>query len=369
MRAVKTRLFYIKNKVMPFSQLPQLVHEYFSEQGLADYRFLYHLSEGLYEPNRTEPVSCARALKDMPWLGKTRRVEDHFFLSNIDADDKLTDGKMLPYMEKLQRRYGFWQMCLYWYDADFFGEVIKLEHDKTWTSRYKEWHGKEPDPMLQMYQNIIGSGIYIEKWNCLNYTTFKISVDLLRNGKAVDVDPYLSAMSDKLPGVEYDDSTRVCLTDEERAETEKTFAAAKPLIEQARTAFAAQGFEPDVRQKPIDACYAIGPIIKKLAKPYGFTHKCITSGYHRLRKNTAGGHRLTVYADSGPSHGNSFFKCKLSGTGFETDICSANFIPLSQSEFDACAERFFGALGRFEQSDEFRKADGAFPPAPDWFIE
>lgn len=369
MRAIKTRSFYIKNKVMPFAKLPELVHEYFEEQGLTSYRFLYHLSELLNESYRPEPISCVRALKDMPWLGKMRRVKEDAVLTNIDSDDQLTDEKMMPYMEKLQSHYGFMQMCMYWYDADFLGETIKLEHDTSWIKRIQDRWNREPDPLELMYQNIIGSGIYIEKWNWQNYTDFKISIDLLRNGKAVDVDPYLSAMSDKLPGIDYDDSTRILLTEEEKNETAKTVSAAEPLIEQAKACFAAQGFELDSRQEIVEARYALGPKIKKLAKQYGFTNKGTMKGHYILRRNTASGHRLTIIADSGPSHYNSFFDCSLSGIGFDISICSANFIPLDQKQFDACADRFFEALSKFEQSDEFKKVDSAFPPAPDWFIE
>ena len=70
MRAIKTRSFYIKNKVMPFAQLPELVHEYFEEQGLTSYRFLYHLSELLNESYRPDPSAASERSGICHGLGK-----------------------------------------------------------------------------------------------------------------------------------------------------------------------------------------------------------------------------------------------------------------------------------------------------------
>ena len=220
-----------------------------------------------------------------------------------------------------------------------------------------------------MNNHIHGSGVRIHKSKLESESVLFIDVEMFRNGETVDVEQYLSAMSDKLPGVKYDDSIKYIFTDDEKGEIERMLSTAEPLIEKAKARFLSYGFEPDRKQIVRQASYTLAPKLKKLSKIYGFMHRCEMSGFHEMQKTTANGHRLIVNVDCGPSHFNSFFYCTLAGMGFRVNLCNANFLPLDQKQFDACADRFFEALGRFEQTDEFRKADGAFPPAPDWFIE
>ena len=62
MRLIRTDSFYIKSKP-PFSEWPQIVHQFFREQGLSWGKFYYFFEE-------LSLKACPRAVKDCPGLGE-----------------------------------------------------------------------------------------------------------------------------------------------------------------------------------------------------------------------------------------------------------------------------------------------------------
>ena len=110
MRLVKHYIFNIKTKI-PFSEWPEIVHRFMSENHLTSHRFLYFF-EDILSINQTKDEalphsSCAKILKDCPSLGEIRyhngrshNRSDTLWLSNIDQQDNFPESKLLPLMKK-----------------------------------------------------------------------------------------------------------------------------------------------------------------------------------------------------------------------------------------------------------------------------
>ena len=132
MRLVKNYFFKIKTKI-PFSELPEIVHRFLSENHLTSHRFLYFFEDLLsFNDTKDEALprsGCAQILKDCPSLGEIRYYNgrsdngfDKLWLSNIDRSEDFPESNLLPLMKKIHRRYGFSESNLYYFDIDFFGK-------------------------------------------------------------------------------------------------------------------------------------------------------------------------------------------------------------------------------------------------------
>ena len=378
MRVTKNRSYDIKNKIA-FAELPGIVHEYLAEQGLCVGRFVYYLEELLYdygEFRHSEPISCRRAIKDMPELGEIHILDENRRLNGLDiavlsnmADNRyISDQIVMPYMKRFQRTYGFSDVILRWMDVDFFGSAFETAFDRSEAAEYRNRWGVDPDPLWKINQNTWSSWITIGKQQ-FESPTLAVAIDVLRNNEIVDALPYFSAMSEKLPGIQYHDFTRIMFSDEEKNEIAELKNTVKPLTEKCKAYFVSKGFDAEFKQQITNARYALGEKLKKIAGQYGFTRQCRMIGNHDLMRATPNGHILVVNADSGPSHCNSYFTLTLVGMGYTLFIGGANFIPNDQKEFDGFADRFFEALEEFSHTDTFCSLDKSLPPAPDWFLE
>ena len=210
MRLVKHYVFNIKTKI-PFSELPEIVHRFMSENYLTSHRFLYFFEDILdYNETKDEALprsSCAKILKDCPSLGEIRyhngrshNRSDRLWLSNIDRSDDFSESNLLPLMKKIHRRYGFCESNLYYFDIDFFGKRTCFERDYSTALQMSKTDKIPFDPTLYMECQPYGSGITLHRDACAeNY--LKLSVDLLHDGIVMDATPYYEAMQKLLPQI------------------------------------------------------------------------------------------------------------------------------------------------------------------------
>lgn len=375
MRVIKTYYFYIGSKI-PYSEWPAIVHQYLADQGLVSHRFMYYFEELLDSrkspDDRLLDGSCAKAVKDCPALGEVRflnggasGVVDHLLLSNIDRDTACTEADLLPLMKKIHRRYGFTESVLYYYDIDFFQDVIPFERDLAHAKAASERHHLALEPALFLSHQPYGSGIRLHR-NIVGGSTLCLSVDLLHNGEVLDPTPYFEAMRSLLPNIRHADCLKIYFSEEEKQSIAVMNDHAAPTLEQCRDFFS-QRLPSSQEQNLFQSNYSIATKLKKLAKQYGFTYQYQGCGMYALDKRTARGHVLRFGADSGPSHYDTTFGLDLSGIGFNHTLLSWMQTPTNQQEFDACAEQAIAVVSEFEKT-LLPSLDVLFPETPDWFV-
>lgn len=362
MRVIKKKNFFIGGKI-PYSQWPELIHRYMSEQGLTSRKFLYHFS-------CFQAADFSRLMKDLPEIGTPREVYEEgkireFVLTNIDTGVGCTEAQFLPLMKKIHRSYGLAECNLYYQDVDFFADLIPSVRMLDRVEAYYRRVGKPVNPLYLIEQQPLGSGFRLHR-DCRSDNYLGMSVDILRNGVVMDPEPYFSAMEKLLPGIRSNEMLDVYPTEEE----EKAFAqqneAALPIVKRCRN-WLDEKLPGVDRQNCFQSNYNLAPKLKKLAKKYGFTYSYEGCGIYVLEHRTEKGHIFRLGADSGPSRYDTIFSMSIQGLGFYFILCAPMFVPTGQEEFDACADR------AAEVADEFRREmlpllEPCWPETPDWYI-
>ena len=376
MRLVQHYIFNIKTKI-PFSELPEIVHRFLSENYLTSHRFLYFFEDILdYNETKDEALprsSCAKILKDCPSLGEIRyhngrshNRSDKLWLSNIDRSDDFSESNLLPLMKKIHRRFGFCESNLYYFDIDFFGKRPCFERDYSVALRMSKTDKIPFDPTLYMECQPYGSGITLHRDACAeNY--LKLSVDLLHDSIVMDATPYYEAMQKLLPKIKVTSSLSIYLSEEEKQRIEEINQSAEPVLQNCRDFFANR-LPFTSSQNPFESNYSIAKPLKKLAKKYGYTYKLVwNGGVYSLEKRTAKGNVIYVDVDSGPSHYNLGVGVSYQGVGFNHRIGCSNQTPTNQQETDAFLEDILLTISEFENT-LLPTLDCLFPETPGWFI-
>ena len=376
MRLVKHYIFNIKTKI-PFSEPPEIVHHFLSENHLTSHRFLYFFKDILsYNETKDDALprsSCAKILKDCPSLGEIRyhngrshNRSDILWLSNIDRSDDFSESNLLPLMKKIHRRYGFCESNLYYFDIDFFGKRTCFERDYSVALRMSKTDKIPFDPTLYMECQPYGSGITLHRDACAdNY--LKLSVDLLHDGIVMDATPYYEAMQTLLPQIKATSSLSVYLSEEEKQLIEEINQSAEPVLQNCCDFFANR-FSFTSSQNAFPSNYSVAKPLKKLAKKYGYTYKLVwNGGVYSLEKRTAKGNVIYIDVDSGPSHYDLGVGMSYQGVGFNHRIGCCNQTPTNQQEADAFLEDTLFAISEFENT-LLPALDRLFPETPSWFI-
>ena len=376
MRLVKHYTFNIKTKI-PFSEWPEIVHRFLSENHLTSHRFLYYF-EDILSINQTKDEalprsSCAKILKDCPSLGEIRyhngrshNRSDRLWLSNIDRSDDFSESNLLPLMKKKHRRYGFCESNLYYFDIDFFGKRTCFERDYSVALRMSKTDKIPFDPTLYMECQPYGSGITLHRDACAeNY--LKLSVDLLHDGTVRDATPYYEAMQKLLPQVKATSSLAIYLSEDERQRIEEINQSADPVLQKCRDFFKDR-LSFTSSQNAFPSNYSVAKPLKKLAKKYGYTYKLVwNGGVYSLEKRTAKGNVIYIDIDSGPSHYDLGVGVSYQGIGFNHRIGCCNQTPTNQQEADAFLEDALFAVSEFEKT-LLPALERLFPETPSWFI-
>ena len=316
--------------------------------------------------------SCAKAVKDCPALGEIRFFDGEsygasplLFLSNIDINTDCTEADILPHMKKIHRRYGFCECNLYYYDIDFFGEVIPWDRDLTSAERRAAYFELEFSPLWNLGNQPYGSGIRLHRYSTGgNYIS--LSIDLMHNGVVRDATPYFEAMKTQLPHINPTIQMDIYLSDEEKREISNWNALSAPVVEKSQSFFA-ERFPSKERQNYFDSSYTLAPKLKKLAKQHGFFYHYEGFGCCVLDKKTPRGHTLRVWAESGPSRCCTNYHVNIQGIGFCHELCNSMKTPTNQAESDAYSDAIFSIVSEFEKTllPEF---DAFYSETPDWFI-
>lgn len=376
MRVIQTYTFNMSSKT-PYSDYPAIVRRFLDEQNLTSHRFLYFFDELIIPSiNTVEETlasgSCAKAVKDCPALGEIRFFDGKpyggcslLFLSNIDADTGCAEADILPHIKKIHRRYGFCECNLYYYDIDFFGEVIPCDRDLTDAEHRAAHFEKDFNPLWNLGNQPYGSGIRLHRYSTGgNYIA--LSIDLMHNGVIRDATPYFEAMKAQLPHINPTIKMDIYLSDEEKQEVASWDAQVAPVIERSRNFFA-EKFPAKDRQLLDLVNYTIAPKLKKLAKQYGFSYHYKGWGCYVLDKRTTRGHVLRLSVSSGPSHGDTTYYVCIQGIGFCHRLCESMQTPTNQTESDACSEKILSIISEFEKA-LVPELDAFYAETPNWFV-
>ena len=376
MRLVKNYIFKIGTKI-PFSEWPEIVHRFLSENRLTSHRFLYFFEDILrYGETKDQALprsGCSKILTDCPSLGEIRyhngrahNRSDKLWLSNIDREDQFPEKDLLPLMKKIHRRYGFSESNLYYFDIDFFGNRTYFGRDFSVAHRMAKADKIPFDPTMYLECQSYGSGITLHRDACAdNY--LELSVDILHDGIVMDAAPYYEAMQKLLPQVKATASLSIYLSDEERQRIEEINRSAEPVLQKCRDFFADR-FSFTSAQNYFPSDYSIAKPLKKLAKKYGYTYKLVwTGGVYSLEKRTAKGNVIYIDVGSGPSHYDLGVGVSFQGVGFHHRIGCSNQTPTNQQEADTFLEDTLMAVSEFENT-LLPALDCLFPETPSWFI-
>ena len=375
MRVIQTCTFKIGTKI-PYSEYPAIVHRFFEEQNLVSNRFLYYFDELIHFNKTYEETlaagSCAKAVKDCPELGKIRLFDgtdyerfQSLFVSNIDTETDCTEANILPHMKKIHRRYGFCESNLYYYDINFFHNVIPFERDMSYAEHRTKHFQCAFDPTALMHRQPYGSGIQLHR-HITGSSFISLSIDLLHNGIIHDATPYFNAMKALLPHIHPTISMKIHLSEEEKQEIASWDKQIVPTLEKSRSFFA-QRFPGTDKQNNFPSSYTVAPKLKKLAKQYGFSYHYEGFGVYMLDKRTPRGHVLQLCVDSGPSHFDTTYYVSIQGIGFCHRLCNSMQTPCNQAESDKCAEKIFSILSEFERTT-ISELDAFYAETPDWFV-
>lgn len=376
MRVIQTYTFKMSPKT-PYSDYPAIARRFLEEQNLASHRFLYFFDELIIPSIKTVEEtlvsgSCAKAVKDCPALGKIHFLNGSdygmipkLFVSNIDIDTGCTEADILPHMKKIHRRYGFCESDLYYYDIDFFHNVIPFERDISHAESRAEHFQRDLDPTLFLQSQPYGSGIRLHRY-CTGGNYISLSIDILQNGIIHDATPYFEAMKALLPNIHPTVSMQIYLTEAEKQEIASWDKQITPALEKSRSFFA-EHFPAKDRQNNYLSNYTIATKIKKLAKQHGFSYHYEGFGVYVLDKRMPRGHVLRLWVDSGPSHFDTTYHVNIQGIGFCHRLCESMQTPTNQPESDACTDKFFSSVSEFEKTI-LPELYAFYSETPEWFV-
>lgn len=376
MRLIKNYMFNIGTKI-PFSEWPEIVHRFLTENNLVSQRFLYFFEDILsYNETMEDALArrgCARILKDCPSLGtiryhngKSHGRSDKLWLTNIDLQDDFPADKLLPLMKKIHRRYGFCESNLYYFDVNFFGNRTYFERDYSVALQMSKTDKIPFDPTLYIECQPYGSGITLHRDACAeNY--LQLSVDILHDGIVMDATPYYEAMRKLLPQIKVTTSLKVYLTEAEKQQIEEIDQVAAPMLQKCRD-FLTERFMFTPSQNSFPSNYSVAKPLKKLAKKYGYTYRLVwNGGVYSLEKYTTKGNVIYIEVDCGPSHYNLGVGVSYQGLGFSHRLGYSNQTPTNQQEADAFLEHVISTVSQFE-NDLLPALDDLYPETPSWFI-
>ena len=376
MRLIQNYIFKIGTKI-PYSQWPELVHQFLQENNLSSYHFLYYFDNyidgGETKDGAFPSCGCTKILKDCPALGQIRHSEaiphylsEYIWLSNIDNKEPFAEETILPLMKKIHRTYGFVSSSLYYFDVDFFGKRTHFSRDLSLAEKLAKKAGKPLNPTHHMEHQPYGSGITLHRDICGdNYLT--LSIDILHDGSVLDAMPYYQAMQTLLPNIKARTALCLYVTEEEHLRFKEINKNAEPILWQCREYFEERlDFNP--AQNCLSSNYSVAKPLKKIAKKYGYTYRLEwNGGVFSLSKRTSRGNVIYIEVDSGPSHYDLGLCLSFQGVGYHHIIGRSGLAPTNQEETDAYLENAFSVISQFENT-LLPSLDSLFPECPSWFI-
>ena len=383
MRVINDYKFYYGTK-LPFSEIPDRIHQFLSSQGLQSNRFMYyfedyaeerHLYDGSAHAYATH--GCERIIKDCPALGNIRvKLKDdtrYPFLTNLDGES-FPENKLLPLMKKIHKRYGFFRTHLYYSEIDFFGKAFPYE--PTYLNADDQ---SSSSPYAHAYWSIDcppNAGISIYRCSLTTDNYISLSVDSLFDGKLRDTTPYYQALRAVLPKMRSYHESFIRPTRAEKAVIDANNLKAAPVLEKCRKSFQAH---MSADYKPTDGTdlSSVSKAMKAIAGSYGFSFKRVRNRDYKAAKRTPRNAVIFVelevssnppaYADPEYAWPGASLVISLQGVGFKHELYCDVFIPRNEGAIIARLHELFSAYDKFE-NDLLNELDSCFEVTPDWFV-
>ena len=346
--AIQTYRLLIGTKI-PFSEYPQIVQTFMSQQSLHYDRFLYYFQDNF--------GGLPKIMKDCPHIGpiRSRPVSslEHFYLSNIEEDTGCTEAEILSVVPKIHRRYGLSKAHIIYQDVDFFSRKIPA---------VIQFPGNNPSCIKGSSITLYRDSVF-PRWNSID-----LQIVIHDGTDTYDPSPYFEAMKQLLPGIRCMAFTKCCLTKEEQTVYDALNQSAAPLVENAVHYF--EKYLPDDSAQSNAALdtprLSVAPVLKKLGKQYGYSYVKHEYGCFFIQKRTKNGHYILLEIDVGPAFKGVGLLIRYIGAGFDHRIGHAFRYPQNQRDLEEYLLQIFRALASAEK-DIIPALDKHYPPTPDWF--
>lgn len=349
MFTVKTCRYLLGTKI-PFTQYPEIVQTFLSQNGLHYQNFYYYFQDNY--------GGLQKALKDCPSLGSIHTYAfsniEELFLSNIDEATTCTEKEIMDLMPKIYRRYGFTDTYLCYQDIDFCSlnipSVIRRDGNL---------------PRLPR-----GSGICCSKdgvfprWNSIN-----LHVIVHDGTRAYDASAYFASMDALLPNARKMEYMDTYFTDEEQLFYDNLNETAKPMVSDAEKYLKA--CVPEHPDRNIDSAnppkLPTASILKRLCKKYGFEYVKYEYFSCFIQKRTDNGHYLLLDANISPNSRFAGITANFAGMGFSHRILTAGLTPQNAEELENFFELCFQSLNAAEK-EVLPPLSAHYPATPEWYI-
>ena len=387
MRVINTYQFFYGTK-LPFSELPDRIHQFLSSQGLKSNRFMYYFEDVVEKgllPEGSNPVyathGCERIVKDCPELGnirirrgKNRDYARYPFLTNLDGES-FPENKLLPLMKKIHKRYGFFSTYLYYSEIDFFGKAFPYE--PIYLNADDQISGL---PYAPAWSNDCppNAGISIYRCSLTTDNYIILSVDSLFDGKLRDTTPFYQALRAVLPKMRSYHETFIRPTKEEKAIIDASNLKAAPVLEKCRRFFQ-ERMPTDYKLTEDSDFSGIAKVMKTVAGSCGLSFNRARTGDYKAAKRTPRNAVIYVelsitaeppaYADlNDPDTWKGVsLVISLQGVGFKHKLYSDVTVPRNRGAIIARLHELFSAYDEFK-NDLLNELDSCFEVTPDWFV-
>ncbi len=381
MRLIKRYKFYYGTKIS-LSEISDCIHRFLCSQGLKSERFMYYFED--YVSNRYDSAvpendlathGCERILKDCPELGNLRdrhtEYNNYSFLTNLDGEP-FPEEKLLPLMNRIHKRYGFFSTHLYYTDIDFFGKTIPYGPSASATNdqntddfdQFDYWSERIPNSGIEIFRCCLTSDNYI-----------LLTVDALFDGALRDTTPFYHALRAELPKMRSYHESVLCPTKQEKEIIDSNNQKAIPVLEKSKSLF----FESMPTEYSLSGeheCSGFAKAMRKISESHGFTFTRAGNRNYKAEKRTDRNAviytELSITANPEPlaNQGISWQGISLiisfQGLGFKHKIYYDGDIPRDRGAVITRVNEAFSVIDVFEKT-LLPELDSCFGITPDWF--
>ena len=346
MRVIMHYTFKIKSKI-PFPEWPGIVKEYMKSMNLHYSAFRYY-----FEFKESETHA---SISDCPALAPIRPFDSlSSYISNLEDSKGASEEEVMSLIQKIYRRYGFYETYFIYQDVDFFSKSIPTTV-------------LSPGNTPSCYN---GSKIVLNRSIIFpNYSGITLSVDILHDGHILSPICYLEAMKQLLPGIKPEERLEIQLNDDEKMHYELLNQSAAPKLEPLEEFFDQHlRAQSDTPSAPGDNKISLAGPLKKMCLKYGYDYVKYTFNTFYIQKRTANGHYILLQFDMGSY--NTFMRPNIffSGLGFHHCLFSSlNHASRNASEAADLLICVFESLSEAEKT-LLPALDAHYPPTPEWFV-
>ncbi len=382
MRVFQNYQFLIKTKI-PFSQWHELAYVFMKNCGVKNNKFQYYFQDiddtesqrnylkrcedGGVEVNANrleeakrylrKKLSFEKALADCPSLGPVYRSKienatfDCIHLTNLLTDGGASEEEVIALMPKIHRCYGFSEAHIIFQDINFFGKCVPCITEKGKHDKYMNY----------------GSSIMLCRDSIFpHWSGIIFRIEVLHDGQYYDPAPYLEEAKKIIPKIKPDSFITYYLSPEEKEMYKCSEQTAKPLVQEIKDFALAR--LPDFNTPQERDNFSFAPMLKKIAKKYGYTYIKYLYYCYFVQKRTKNGQIISVCFDTNIHEGSiNGGMIDLKGLGFKLRLFNAHCYIYNNKTAEQHLEALFRILCEAEETDAFKALDKHFPATPDWY--